>query len=72
MRRCIGAAFAQLEMKVMARTILEHARLSAPDQRGEPQRAEHVTVVPGRGGRVVLDERLTPSVTSSRPAVTTA
>jgi cytochrome P450 len=71
-RRCIGASFAQLEMKVMARTILEHARLSAPDERPEPQRAEHVTVVPARGGRVVLDERLSPTVTTSRPAVTTA
>jgi cytochrome P450 len=65
-RRCIGAAFAQLEMKVMARAILERARLSAPDQSPEPQRAEHVTVVPARGARVVLDERLT---AASRPAV---
>jgi cytochrome P450 len=73
-RRCIGAAFAQLEMKVMARTILERVRLTAPDPRDEAQRAEHVTVVPSRGGQVMVQERLdsAPSVTSSRPAVTAA
>ena len=32
-RRCLGASFAQLEMKVVLRTVLAHARLSAPDPR---------------------------------------
>jgi cytochrome P450 len=57
-RRCIGAAFAQLELKVMVRTIVERARLGVPDTRDERTRAAHVTVVPARGGRVVLAERL--------------
>jgi cytochrome P450 len=57
-RRCIGASFAQLEMKVMARTILERARLSAPDPRSEAPRAAHVSSIPARGARVVLQERL--------------
>ena len=57
-RRCIGAAFAMEEMKVVTRTILEHARLRADRPRSERQRARHVTLVPSRGGRVVLEERL--------------
>ena len=68
-RRCIGAAFAQLEMKVMARTILENARLVAPSPKPEPQRAAHVTVVPARGARVVLAER---SATRDRAAARAA
>jgi cytochrome P450 len=59
-RRCVGAAFAQLELKVMARTILENARLTVPDPRPERTRAAHVTSVPARGTRVVLEERLAP------------
>ena len=66
-RRCIGAAFAQLELKVMARTILERTRLGVPDPRPEAQRAEHVTVVPSHGSRVVLRERI-----DSRASVTGA
>jgi len=57
-RRCIGAAFAMEEMTVVTRTILEHARLRADRSRPEGQRARHVTLVPSRGGRVVLEERL--------------
>ena len=30
-RRCIGAAFAQLEIKTVLRTVLGRVRLSAPD-----------------------------------------
>ena len=56
-RRCIGAAFGQLEMKVVLRTILERTRLEADDPRPERQRLHHVVVVPSRGARVVLTER---------------
>ena len=57
-RRCIGASFAQLELKVMARTILERARLGVPDPRPEAPRSAHVSSIPARGARVVLEERL--------------
>jgi cytochrome P450 family 135 len=69
-RRCIGAAFAQLELKVMARTILEGARLSVPDPRDEPPRAAHVSSIPAGGARVVLQERL--AADRRRAAVPTA
>jgi cytochrome P450 len=67
-RRCIGAAFAQLEMKVMAHTFLERARLSVPDPRSEAPRAAHVTSVPAHGARVVLEERLTPGASRAEVA----
>jgi cytochrome P450 len=57
-RRCPGASLAQMEMRVVLRTILRTVRL-APD-RPEPERPTtyHVTIVPDRGGRVVVKERL--------------
>jgi cytochrome P450 len=56
-RRCMGASFAQLEMNVVVRTVLERARLRAASPKPEPQRLHHVTVVPARGARVVMTER---------------
>ena len=57
-RRCIGAAFAQYEMKVVLRTIMRRARLRADSAEDEVGKLRHVTVVPSRGARVVLEERL--------------
>jgi cytochrome P450 family 135 len=71
-RRCIGASFAQLEMKVMARTMLEHARLAAPDPRPETPRAAHVSSIPARGARVVLEERLASAATRAPAAARAA
>jgi cytochrome P450 len=62
-RRCLGAAFATLEMKVIGITVLEHARLRAPDPRPERANARHVVLAPSKGARVVLDERLRPGST---------
>jgi cytochrome P450 len=53
-RRCLGAAFAQFEMKVVLRTVLQHAVLRAPDPKPERIKFRHITLVPGKGGRVVL------------------
>src|SRR5215212_1959395 len=54
-RRCLGAAFAQLEMKVVLRAVLERVELGAPPGRGpEAQRLRHVTLVPNGGGEVVV------------------
>jgi cytochrome P450 len=57
-RRCIGAAFAQMEMRVVLREVLRRVRLRAPAARGERARVHHVTAVPARGCRVVVEERL--------------
>ena len=58
MRRCIGASFAQVEMRVVLREVLRRVRLRAPSQAPERAKFQHVTVVPARGCRVVVEERL--------------
>jgi cytochrome P450 len=60
-RRCIGASFAQVEMRVVLREVLRRVRLRAPSARDERAQVRHVTVVPARGCRVVVEERLTPA-----------
>jgi cytochrome P450 len=57
-RRCIGAAFAQVEMRVVLREVLRRVRLRADSTRPERPQIRHVTVVPSRGCRVVVEERL--------------
>lgn len=57
-RRCIGAAFAQFEMRVIIRTILERAQLRAASHRRERSKLRNVTSAPARGCRVVLERRV--------------
>jgi len=57
-RRCIGASFAEYEMKTILRTILERAELSAPDPEPEKAKVRNITLAPGRGARVRLDRPL--------------
>jgi cytochrome P450 len=57
-RRCIGASFAQMEMKTVLREVLRRVRLRATTPRPERGVIRHVTVVPGRGARAVVIERL--------------
>jgi cytochrome P450 len=57
-RRCIGASFAQTEMRTVLREVLMRVRLRAPDRKPERGVIRHVTVVPGRGCRAVVEERL--------------
>jgi cytochrome P450 len=54
-RRCLGAAFAQLEMKVVISTVLARARLRVPRPREEKARFRGVTLLPSRGGEAVVD-----------------
>jgi len=54
-RRCLGAAFAQLEMKVVISTVLARARLRARRAKGEKARFRGVTVLPTRGGEAVVE-----------------
>jgi cytochrome P450 len=57
-RRCIGAAFAEYEMRVVLRAILERADLSAPDPKPERVGVRNITLAPGKGTRVSLDRPL--------------
>jgi cytochrome P450 family 135 len=57
-RRCIGAAFAEYEMRVVLRAILERADLRAPDPEPEKVKVRNITMVPAKGCRVILDRPL--------------
>jgi cytochrome P450 len=57
-RRCIGAAFAEYEMRVVLRAILERAALSAPDPKPERVKVRNITLAPGKGTLVSLDAAL--------------
>ena len=57
-RRCLGAAFAQYEMRIVLRAIVERADLRAADPRPERLRPRNITLAPARGARVVLERPL--------------
>jgi cytochrome P450 len=52
-RRCLGATFAQVEMRVVLREILRRVELATTTARSERRRAKHITLVPHRGARVL-------------------
>jgi cytochrome P450 family 135 len=54
-RRCLGAAFAQLEMEVVLAAILRRAQLRAPRERSESARFRGITLLPSRGGEAVVE-----------------
>ena len=54
-RRCLGASFAQLEMKVVIRAVLAAATLSAPDHANEPIARKRFTFAPAYGARAKVE-----------------
>jgi cytochrome P450 len=52
-RRCLGAAFAQFEMKTVLRVLAREVRLSPVRPEAEPVRRRAITLTPGRGTEVV-------------------
>ena len=57
-RRCIGAAFAEYEMRIILREIVERADLSAPNPKPEKAKVRNITLAPGKGTVVRLDRPL--------------
>lgn len=57
-RRCLGATFATVEMRVVLREILRSVQLDTTTAKGEGQRVRHVTLVPRRGARIRVRARL--------------
>jgi cytochrome P450 family 135 len=53
-RRCIGASFALLEMRIAIATILARTHLRARRARAEKSRFRGVTVLPSRGGEATV------------------
>jgi cytochrome P450 len=68
-RRCPGASLVLLEMRVVL-TILRNVRL-ARDRPEKPRIRGIITIVPGRGGRVVVAERLNQSLRAEIEVVAT-
>jgi cytochrome P450 len=62
-RRCLGAAFAMFEMKVILRTVFSQIELRAPDARPERAVGRHITLIPSDGTRVMLERRVRPTAT---------
>jgi cytochrome P450 len=57
-RRCIGASFAEYEMRIVLREFVQRAALSAPDRADEKVKVRNITLAPGKGARVRLDRPL--------------
>jgi cytochrome P450 len=56
-RRCVGAAFANMEMDVVLRTVLRHFTIETTDAPGEQWYCRGVTYTPKDGGRIVVRRR---------------
>jgi cytochrome P450 len=56
-RRCIGAAFATMEMRVVLRTLLRNFTISPSTARDERWQSRGVAIAPARGARVRVQPR---------------
>ena len=56
-RRCVGAAFANMEMEVVLRTVLRHFTIETTAAPGEQWHCRGVAYTPKDGGRVVVRRR---------------
>ncbi|CAM2837664.1 cytochrome P450 [Mycobacterium intermedium] len=57
-RRCIGAAFANMEMNVTLRTLLREFEFAPTDAPGERTHLRGVATAPAKGGRAVVYRRV--------------
>jgi cytochrome P450 len=71
-RRCIGAAFAHMEMDVVLRTLLTRFELAATSERDEGWRFRGVAFAPRKGGVAVVRPRRAALVPAPEPAVAAA
>lgn len=55
-RRCLGAAFAEYEMRVVLGALFDGCAVRPTDERPEPVRRRGLTQTPGRGATVMLDD----------------
>lgn len=60
-RRCIGAAFATMEMKVVLTTLLRDFTLVPTTGRDERWHSRGIAYAPGKGGLAVVHRRVAPS-----------
>lgn len=56
-RRCLGAGFAMVEMRVVLREVLRRVELATTNSAGERQKLKHVIMTPHRGARITVAAR---------------
>lgn len=75
-RRCLGASFAQFEMKQVLETVVSEADLAPADPAPERIRRRAITLVPSRESMAVLERRRTrsagPEPAGEKPAAAVA
>ncbi|HEX9832587.1 MAG TPA: cytochrome P450 [Mycobacterium sp.] len=59
-RRCVGAAFANVEMDVVLRTVLRHFVINTTTGPDEKAHSRGVAFTPKDGGRIIVHRRQTP------------
>jgi len=64
--RCVGAAFANMEMLVTLRTLLRRFEFATTDAAGESNHSRGVANAPGRGGRAVVYRRAAHAADAAR------
>ena len=67
-RRCLGATFAMVEMRVVLREILRRVELATTTAPDERQKVKHVILVPRSGGRIRVRTARQVPVGATRPA----
>jgi cytochrome P450 family 135 len=67
-RRCLGATFAMVEMRVVLREILRRVELDTTTAADERQKVKHVIMVPHSGGRIRVRAVRQVPVLATRPA----
>jgi cytochrome P450 len=65
-RRCLGAAFALTEMRVVLQEVLRRVEVAPTTARAERTRVRHVTLTPHRGAVVTVRRRLYPPASDDR------
>jgi cytochrome P450 len=68
-RRCIGASFAQMEMRIVVQRVLERATLRAADPEPEEVQFRAITLSPRNGTRVVMTRAPQPATSATSSAV---
>jgi cytochrome P450 len=63
-RRCIGMAFAQVEMRLVIATVVKHAKLRLAEGQAKVTR-RGITLAPEGGTRVVLEQRTRPLISAA-------
>jgi cytochrome P450 len=69
-RRCLGASFALLEMKIVLAAVLERYELRSATNAPETTRRRSITFSPSGGASVVLSERSRQAADGAPPATT--